>query len=120
MSKYGYEELQLLYEDGFRGQASDISPNNSQYGYTSDPKYSSQWAGFGRGRAASEQPTLDTTMSNTTPIDQSEEEVIHVKHLQPILDQCFEDETANKEHLWLIANTIKNHKKLLSKLNNEI
>lgn len=45
MSKYGYEELQMLYEDGFRGQAADLGTNNSNYQYAprSDERLSARF-----------------------------------------------------------------------------
>lgn len=48
MSKYGYEELQMLYEDGFRGQSSDLGTNNSNYQYTprSDERLSARFPGL--------------------------------------------------------------------------
>jgi len=42
MSKYGYEELQLLYEDGFRGDAMNSNPNYD-YGGKTARGLSAEW-----------------------------------------------------------------------------
>ena len=45
MSKYGYEELQVLYEDGFRGDAVNRNPNYD-YGAKNSIGLSAEWPGL--------------------------------------------------------------------------
>lgn len=45
MSKYGFEELQMLYEGGFRGDAVDRNPNYD-YGARTDRGLSAEFPGL--------------------------------------------------------------------------
>jgi len=88
MSKYGYEELQLLYEDGFRGQAADLGTNNSNYQYApkSDEKLSARFPAL---QGIKSEPLGTPTGDFYSGED--EEVTIPIHHLKKKINELIED-----------------------------
>jgi hypothetical protein len=106
MSKYGYEELQMLYEDGFRGDASDRPYTN--YGAENNERLSARFPGLMGIKA---QPLGTPTGEYYSGGEDEEEAVIHVKHLKDIINKCFEDDDANHKDLYKVLDAIEKYKK---------
>ena len=108
MSKYGFEELQMLYEGGFRGDAVN---RNTNYDY----------GGYNARHLSAEWPALRGIKSEPIGIPtgdfyEGEEELISKHTIQQKIGELLQDAEAKGmgyavEHLYELLKLIDDHKK---------